>query len=692
MQQQPPSPPRRFTESAPGTVAALILAVLWIASMTMVDPMAYSITPYLAGLGVVILVWAVSLLCGYKTVRLRFVSWLSLAAGGYFLVRCLMSYSVVESWREAGVIIGCFVFYIAGIYAGPGKSSRWIMGTLLAALAINLVSLWFTQNGSALPWSLRPEFGVCGPTVGSHALFTYKNYAGFFLITAGLLPLCSLACRRGFRMRDVLCAALGVAAVAFSFFTGTRTVLILLPILLVFIWLLRLMVHLAENRRISILMVLMGIAIFLGIAIVLYDLCFEHTIVNTILNTDTHLRTMAWKIACQVAPGGGWTGYGACASQWEIVQQFNDWCTPNMLHNEYLQAWLDYGTTGISLMGGILLLHFTVGFRQLASENVDTERRTKATMALLYLLGASIYAICDYGWHQPALAAASAFCCGILASPYPRRPFRWREIGRNWAPGSRPSLVPVQAQGIWAKLLLVAVGAAMLWELVQTGLHTAPAWVASWQYNSMMHKTTPLPQRLALLRGTHTTYPDSKIIDYYVLHPMPPGDVIDEVEPMLRRTLEANPRQVFMSIMLADVVARDGRYEEAEHILRAAYDGDGAPSCRTNSWTFFYAYNLVRWGQQKMHQGDFPTALSMLEYGLAVSKHGGTFPNTACRTGYKPWEKGYTVGIRNTVFTSAASDARMLRSLGIEPDHSWQQPLEEGGKPALYRRYIPARR
>lgn len=687
---QASTPRKRFTESIPGILSAILLGTVWIASMGMVDSHPYTAAPYLAALCPVILLWLFGIMFGYKVVKLRFLSWCALAAGAYFLWRCHTSYSLVEAWGETALIAGCFVFYIAGVYAGQGEKIGGILAVLCAALVANLAWCLFPFWDIPYPFLFRPDHGVCGPTAGYTALFSYKNFAGSFLMIAGTLPLCNLIFRAKRGVVSWLAALLGLLAIGASFSMGTRSVYILLPVLMSGLWLLWLVAVVTETRRCSLLFILGGITLLVGVSIALYDFLFGHSMVALIQGTDTHLRGMAWEIICRIAPDAPPYGFGARATQWEIAQYFNDWCTPNMAHNEYLQAWMDYGVIGVCLVVLLLGIHFIAGFLQLISTHIGDARRTKAGIALLYLLGSASYAACDFGWHQAALAAAAAFACGLLASPYPIRPFKWRQLGRNWAPESLPKPTPIRSQGAFGKLLLILAALGLGGDMGETCRHLAPAWLASWQYSELVRcPGDNFAARRALLESIHPEYPDSKLMDTYVM--LPAKEPIDwaHIENMLKHTLAANPKQVFTGVMLVDVLGRQGHFEEAELLMRRMYVGDGPDSTRTTAWGFYYAFNLIRRGQAEMYKGHLGTALSMLRHGFAIFRHNSSIPGTAYRGGYKPWEQGKTARFRGDIQSAAHSDMEMLQSLGVQADLSWQQPMEEGGKPALYLRWMP---
>ena len=98
---------KRFVESPVGKVAGFVLALLWVASMCVVDAHAYSALPYAGGLCVVVVLALLGVLSGLKFVRIPMLAWVALGVGGYFLARSEHSYAVVESWRESALIVSC---------------------------------------------------------------------------------------------------------------------------------------------------------------------------------------------------------------------------------------------------------------------------------------------------------------------------------------------------------------------------------------------------------------------------------------------------------------------------------------------------------------------------------------------------------------------------------------------------------
>ena len=130
-----------------------------------------------------------------------------------------------------------------------------------------------------------------------------------------------------------------------------------------------------------------------------------------------------------------------------------------------------------------------------------------------------------------------------------------------------------------------------------------------------------------------------------------------------------------------------GRFAEAEQVYRRYYPGDGPKNCLQNCWATYYATNLYRWAQQSMSQGNAPRALSLFTYAERIFQSGTALhPSLPYRSGKHTWVDGGTPE-RKRFFAHCKLDAATLRAVGIAPDDSWTSPMEQNGKPALYRRF-----
>ncbi|MDO5469895.1 MAG: O-antigen ligase family protein [Akkermansia sp.] len=699
---------QRLTESKPGLILGILLAVMWIASMSIADSSPCTLPPLLWGLALVVLAALVCLAIGYKVVRLPFTAWLSLAAGGYFLARALTGFSVTDNWSDTGLILGAFVFYLAGVYSGQQNNSRGTAIVLSLAILLNIFYMWLLQDESiSLNWAGRADIGLAGPCSRNTSLFVYKNFAGLFFTLAGALLLWRVVLSETKGLKIILPLLIGAGSIAASFFCGTRQIWVVLPLTLLIGWILWLIVGLYAAKPLHWGILAGGISFLIGGAICVYDFLFGHSISEQIFSINTHLRAGIWDYICDVAHKAPLYGYGPAGSTWEIVHFYNQGALPNYAHNEYVQAWADYGIIGLGLMLGILILHLIEGFRALASDTLPHARRVKVVLALICLLTISVSAAGDYVWHSFALVSMTAFACGTLASPYARPRLRLFDR-RNWAPGHAPALNPVRAETRCGKALVLALGLVLLTALGKLGNTLTPFWQAERHFDRMIAAGATPEQQRDHLMSVILSYPDSRIADYYVLlaqttepdwsmyteeqlRELKLNNLISHIpepdwkayERGLRATLAANPRQLCIAATLAQLLSKQSRFEEAEQLFRNHYPGDGPDNKALASWGTFYAAHLQRWGQHLLSTPDgTEKAYSMLTYAANIAKKTGYVVGRHFRrdrtcniTRLQAFQRGY------------ARDLQVLRYIDPPKDDSWMQPLTQGGKPALYQRY-----
>lgn len=677
---------KRLVDSKAWKLAMLLLALLWVAAMSAVDGHASSFMPagwvLVAVLGVVVLGVAM----GYKVVRMSLSGWFCLGVGVYYAVCSMLSSSLVEGWVDSGLIFGGFVFFLAGVYAGQVNGSGGVAAVLCLAVLANFAGMWLCNaTDLSLCWVGRPDISLCGANTRNTTLFIYKNFAGLFFMLSGMLLVWRVVWERAYTVRGLLSLAVGVAAVVGSFFCRTRVVWLALPLLLGLGIMLWIMLRVMNKQRVGTCLAVAGALIAVAVLVFFADLFLGHSLLDMLLGVDTHLRFLIWGDALRAASEAPLHGFGAAATQWVIAPEYGEWELPNYAHNDYLQAWVDYGFVGVVLMFGTVLLLVVQGVRALMSEHVAAERRCKVALALLCVVCVAAAAFTDFVWHSFALVGMTAFAAGVLASPFPQAPWRLFDF-RNWAPGSRPGVRPLRAQAGLGKCLLLLLLATLCYGVGAQCCKLYKGWAAQWEYHSLVKQGAPSAEQSAFLLNAVPDYPDTRILDYYVLSATGELDW-PAFERSLRCALQNNPRQIFTATMLADVLQRQGRFAEAEQVYRRYYPGDGPKNCLQNCWATYYATNLYRWAQQSMSQGNAPRALSLFTYAERIFQSGTALhPSLPYRSGKHTWVDGGTPE-RKRFFAHCKLDAATLRAVGIAPDDSWTAPMEQNGKPALYRRF-----
>lgn len=683
-----PHPPRpsfpRLTESKVALIPGILLSILWIAGMSVIDASAYTHTPSLWILSIVTAIAAIAILIGYKVVRMPLLGWLSLAAATYYLVRALTGFSVIENWSDAGLILGGIIFYIAGLYTGQNKSNRSLMIVLITAVLLNLFYLWLMKNHHpSLHFLGRADVSLSGPNSRNTSLFVYKNFAGGFLALSGSLLVWRTIWQGINHWRDFFTIIIGLAAIVASSFCGTRAIWFMLPLLTGIGWLLWLIIRLYSNRPIG-RTILIGVGLIVIVSLVLIgDLFFSNNLLKLLTEFSSHGRYYIWDTICHVAPKAPLWGFGPGGAQWEIVPYFSEWRLPNYAHNEYLQMWADYGIIGLLLMSVLLILHFIQGFRTLANDHINQAQRSRAAIAIMILISLSGIAISDFIWHNFSLVAMTAFACGTLATPTPHPPITLFSR-RKWAPGSGPSVRPIRAESNCGRVLIFVLALTLITTMMKLSSTLYPAWLAHIEYDTMSTNGATIPERRAFILSVLPNYPDSSITDHYIA--MAPGGAQPDwaaYEQGLLTALQGNPRQFFTASILAQLLSKQNRHEEAEIIARGYYPELTPDNKRLSSWISLYAINLQKWGRQEMYNGNPAKALSLMTYGDNIAKKSGYINAAMYRRDARSWTRKGTPELHQFL-KSCKTDLNILRAMELTPDDSWQQPLEPGGKKALY--------
>ena len=679
------TPSARLTESLPGRLSGWLLAVLWIVAMTAVDSNAFSSFPACIALACVLLLVAAAVLCGRRLVRMSLTGWVSLALGGYFLVRCICSYAVVDSWCEQVLIMGGIIYYVAGVYVAQNRRYHAVFMVLAAALVLNLVAFYITRQPEfALEWTGRARYTPAGENHIPCTLFVYKNFAGVFLSLGGcVLAAWAVWCQRG--VNRVLLLLLAVAAVGVSFMCGTRAVYLVLPLALLLLWGLWAVLRVCSGKKISVGVISCGVLLMVLGGVGAYELLFGNKLMAAISNVNSHLRYFIWGAACEVLPSVPLWGCGANVAQWELLPFYSEWQHPNYVHNEYLQLWVDYGPVGVLAVVAGLVLHVVRGLRCIMSEYTEKDRRVLTVLALVSILGIAVYAVSDYPWHSFSLVSFSSFACGVLASPFTHHADSWFS-GRKWRSGQAP-LAQVRAQKWPGKALLLVVAVGLLVENIMMSARLYPAWSAQWEYNELSRPGADPSgdARREFIARLLPQYPSPALMDTYVMLPPPRYNDFARKEQLLKLAHTHNPGQLYTVTMLVDTLGAQGKCAESELLMRRCYPVGGMRRTLQNNWPAYYAYNLLLRGRQELQQGNQSTALSMLLYGLRMNERNGINFNVVHRQGEQPWKKHGGIKPNMQRFISSCwSDVRLLRLIGTEPDDSWKAPMEPGGQPALY--------
>lgn len=689
-----PTPPTRFTESRLGRLAGILLALVILISMACSTGMVHTHVPAIALLLGVVLLALIGLLLGYRFPRIPLMAWLSLAVGGYFYWRASSSYSQLEGANAMALVMGAAVFYVAGIYYGLSKRADAAMAVFAALLlAINALYWYFARGaGLSLIWWGRPDVGITGLNSGHTALLLYKNFACVFFASAGvyLIARCLwLGFVGSWSLLRGLGLVLGVGGLVISFHCGSRAAFLLLPLLAFVAYVLRLLLRAASQLRMRWFdwgFMLVAIA---GFGALIFDFAGEQKIWASVNGVNTHLRTLIWRYLMEQVPAAPWCGFGAGASQWEIIPYFYEWFTPNYAHNEYLQAWVDYGLFGLTCMLFILLWHWLRALVSLSDSRLSAERRVQVAGALLLLMGISAYAFVDFPWHQFSLLCQSAFLCGVLASP---RGEEARLISLLSAKDSPPS--PTRPEQGWRRLALALTCLALLVGLGSQLWRFAPAWRADWQYKTIATKGGSHEQEMQLLEEVVTYYPEADVVNWYLSLPYPRSTAgYAKLADMMAPCIAANPKNLFAVALQSDFLGRIGQYEEAESLLRESYVRGGMTRQNLTSWPTYYGMNLLRWGNYYYVQGQWAKAYSLLTYAYRMHRHSALTYNLDYRGSHQfdmqAYRRAQSERNKNLsqLMKNLQKNLQFMEKIGIKADDSWKEPMREGGSGPLYQNW-----
>lgn len=674
---------KRLTETLPGRLAAMLLAVVWIASMAAVDSNAYSVWPFLISLSLVSLLFISGMLFGGKIVRIPWMGWLMLGCGGYFFVRCLCSYSMVESWLESSLIISCCLFYVAGIYGAQTRNARFQVTVVLLAVVLNLLYFCLRPGEVNMLWTGRPEYGLSGYNNQPSTLFLYKNFAGAFQMIGGCVVLgIALWIVKSLQMR-LFCLALAAASIVSSFYCSTRVVFLLAPALVCVMWGMQVLMEMFVREKIRKITILGGVVLGAYVMVEVVNV-FLGGGIKQISDIDSHLRFDIWEPVLNVATEGPLWGKGTMASHWEVIGIFPANNTPNVAHNEYVQVWADYGLIGLATMLLLIIVHTLTGIRCMASDAVTPLRRGMTAVALVILWAYVIASVTDAYWHSFAVAMVCAYSCGVLVSPVCSA-----SLSRKCTNAKSASFITgVKVQGKWGRGILAVMALGIVGFTCWRSLHLSEAWRVQWVFNDLSKPGADdkAEKRLAMLEEVMEVYPDTEVADYYFKLPHY-GGVRAASESVLRKALAANPRQGYTIIMLVNLLGQQARYEEAEILMRRYYPQEGYSRCGTCNWPFYYYYNLLRWSCALLEEGNQKRGMSMAEYALNMHENISFYVSKRQYVNGNEWVGELLIGMTKDAKVIAKTLKKrlaLLRQLGEQKDDSWMQPMEPGGKTALY--------
>lgn len=649
----------RISESGYGRLAALLLWVVWVCCMAMHGAQAYSSGLSCVLLCLPVLVIVVALLRGGRLVRVPAAMWFFLVAGGgYFLVRCAMSYNVYDAWNEAAHVLAAMVFYLAGFLYAPSKDGKGRLLVAVGAAVLLQVGAMAVVGMGEVPSPVgRPLFSLEGTMNAAHSLFGYKNFTAAFLVVCGVFSL-TYALVEGGR-RSLGWWAVAVVAFSASFFCSSRAPWMLVPLAVAVACCFWLMSRVFAGRSAvaaGVCLAVLVLAGTVGLSVLLAQDGGADRLAHWL---DSHDRLYLSSLALDAGERAPWFGNGARSFVWEALPMSWTKYAPNYAHNEYLQMFADYGLAGCVLLLAALVVHVWMGLQRLGCEEGRRPALVAAAMAGFAMM--ALYAGLDFVWHSMGLLAVAAFCAGVMAAP------------------CKP---PLRAESKAGRGVLLGVGAAVLAGLVFLSVQLFPTWCRQWGYSELVDARVSVQSRAAALSSVVAGYKDPLVVNEYVRLLAEASPSVSAWEAGVRRldeSLAFNPKYLYNAAMKADLLDRLGRFREAESVHRRLHVPGGMVHNGIYPWRPVYALHLADWGMSLV-KSDPNAALSLLQSALPLMNGmvDGWAPAQSQLRMTPAEERRAREMLQTTIW--------YLKTAGAVPDGAWKASMAPGEQGALYQR------
>lgn len=154
-----------------------------------------------------------------------------------------------------------------------------------------------------------------------------------------------------------------------------------------------------------------------------------------------NIRLKLWRDTWGMILDQPWLGWGPAAFRWVYPHYWfnlNTFLDPEFAHNDYLQAWVEYGVVGLVLLVGALALG--VGRLLVHVRRSDSDRSATLIIAFLGALAAtSAHAAFDYNFHIYGNVQVLVMMAGLAAGAWGREEERIpapSPVARRWIAGS----------------------------------------------------------------------------------------------------------------------------------------------------------------------------------------------------------------------------------------------------------------
>ncbi len=642
---QSPKPSKpRLTDTAAGKILAGLLILFYASLVTVASGGEWYMLFLPACLLIpVLLLFIYCLVRGYKIPSPGLMGWLALGVGGgYFFLRAWYSPWYYESLADMQLIVTAIVMFTVGIYAGASKSDKSVLPWVAAALgSLNVALLiWQCLSGDSSSW-FRPEYTLAGREYFNVGLFGYKNFSGHFFCISGFF----IATWNLVKEKKCWPAVLGGLAIAlFSLCCESEAAYLNLTVGIILCFFVYTVGVFQQSGKFYTSAILFIILFFAVMSYVLADLFQGGTALNelfaiVLFGTRLTLAKLAWNYA-DMEPV---FGHGSRMFTNLATESFQGSNYPNFVHHEYAQAACDYGYLGLLIMLAILGVCLFLGGRgvmRLAREHSNCNKL--AAPALCVLVMACVHAYGEFIWHNPALLGASALCAGLICTAGAEK---------------------IKVSHVMGRWIQVGVAGLICGLTVCYASKTYPVWQASMQAVPASSAAV-----LPMLDCATTHSPESELVNHQVQHeltmrPYPDAERLKRLEDLVAEANAVSPGCHALVPLMGRIYNRQGRFAEAEKVLRPYTDihsfFDGM-----HAWKTVYMNNLFDWAMS-INRQDPAKALSMLReverIGLAMRDnwyyYGALDPKN---------RKQYWAYLRKVKMT-----IRIMESRVQTPDDSW---------------------
>lgn len=602
----------------------------------------YALCPAMTMLFPFVILCCIGIFRGYKLPSPGILGWLAMTAGGYFLIRASTSPWIFNAIDDVNLIIFGIVFFILGTCIGGNRKEENKLPALIATLGGLHAILWIWQNisGDVSSW-FRPDYSPLGIELKNFGLFGYKNFCGHFFSICGFF-LCAWSLGSSRKWGKYFW--LGSLLIGLSFTCHSRAAFpncLLGTLICGFIYLTNIY-H--QTKKFIACSIIFTILLILGTSFVLLDLSNGKGSLDTLLNTYIFgVRIDLTKEAWSLADNAPFFGHGARMYTNLALENIAGSHNPNFAHHEYAQAACDYGYIGFTIMLLLLGSGLFIGIRQILRQIHHSEENAPLVYGAFCVIAiASIHAYGEFIWHNPALLSCSALSLGILYAYGPRK----------------LKALPITGKFTYS---LIAIGIG-LYGLIYA-IWVYPMFISSWNA-APCTTTSNKALKQAFFDYHHPTLSTQYI--YQSVNAKTSESELKGIDSALSQTEAKSPNNHALVASRALIYLYQGKYEQAEKVLRPYCQNPCKYTDNMYPWKTTYANILYTWGIA-LAKTEPNKSLSLFQEALDTLT-----PLTNKWLYFRAGDPKVRKKHRQDI-NSLKLSIRILKHQGATPDHSWKK-------------------